>query len=127
VRIIAWCQVLAAVSILLNGVTTLASFHGSLLWSWLLVFVLVVGVNAVAGIQTLRRRQVGYWISIWNHVTQIPVIVFPGLTFNYIGLGGIVGFLSLRILASDDQILNFGIEAEIKPGVEIMLGGTTEF
>jgi hypothetical protein len=116
VRLIGWWQVLAAAWVLLAPITAADSLRDLSFWSRMPILIAVVGVNAVAGIQTLRRHRVGYWLSLWNHVAQIPVIACPGLTFTYFGLGGVVGYLSLQRLTVNDQILKVGIEAELEQG-----------
>ena len=76
----------------------------------------LAAVNGVAGIQTLRQRPIGYWLSLWNHVAQIPALAIWGHSFHYVGSGDLVIYLAFGIIESDSSLAwLFGLDAEIIP------------
>jgi hypothetical protein len=125
VRIIAYSQLLVAILILPVN----ARAVGPALWEvrasgiWWLTAISLIALNAVAGIQTLRGKRIGFWLSVWNHVFQIPVLTVGRFTFDYMGLGGIVGHASFF----DNYSYSLGVEAQIAPGFDIGFGIPPKF
>jgi len=111
VRFVAWCQLLVALVLFLQAV----SMFSSLDLLWLSIGIFLVGINATAGMQTLRKRQSGYWLSLWNHVAQIPAVGLGGYTFHYVGYGDAIVFVAFTVLPERDIFTAFGIDVEVIP------------
>ena len=118
VRGVAWFQIVVAAFLLWFGVVVLVDLTGRVsdLAAALSVVVvaLVVGLNAAAGTLTLRGRRAGYWLSVWNHVAQIPVLAVPGFFYHYAGLGGLI----VRVTSAPGVF----IDARLDPGIFFQIG-----
>lgn len=100
-----------------------AALFALLIWSFLsgssssmlgaTLTVLLVGLGAVAGILTLKRRGIGYILSAVNYALQAPSFLIGSVLYNYVGFAGIwVGVNSFGA---------FSFSLHIKPGFQFAL------
>jgi hypothetical protein len=112
VIVVGWVQIVAAAWVLLFSVFVVST--GPRRWTLIALTSLFVGVNLAAGILTVRRRVVGYWMSLWNHVAQIPTFAVGTVMYHYAGLGGVMAYYSFHG--------RFGVEAYLEAGLRVRIG-----
>jgi hypothetical protein len=67
---------------------------------FLVAFASLVSFGIAGGVQFLRRRSSGYWLSLVGMVPQIVALMVPGFQYRY----ALFGFLAVGLAGVDDHL-----------------------
>lgn len=101
IKVIGYLQLLAAIVIAINVLSTLGD--ASFSWLSLLVAIPLIGLNVFAGYTAVKEQVHWYWVSILNQSLQVISLGLGTITANYSGLG----YMGVSLLQSDGIELKF--------------------
>jgi hypothetical protein len=79
----------------------------------LLIYTGLLLVNLYAGIELLRDKRSGCWLSLFNMAVQVPAINLFGLTYKYVGVAELSPFL---LIGSSNGTHLLGMSFYVSPG-----------
>jgi hypothetical protein len=109
-KILGWLQIAAAFVIAFFVVSAAGFFD-------LLVGLIAIGLNGLAGWYLIKGNILGYRLSIVNQGLQTIVIVSSGIVYGYSGIGGIYILFQSGL---DEWALGF--DASVNPGFRFLMG-----
>lgn len=115
VRLLGWLQLAASgiIFFLLLSSTIQDQFNIIII----LLGVFAIGLNFFAGYLSIKRKALGYWLSIVNQSLQTLSFAVGSSLYQYSGIGGVyLTFLK------DGEGVETGISALFKPGFDIYWG-----
>jgi len=92
VRLLGWLQL--AVSGVLFFLFLMSDIQGQLNILTILLFAFAIGLNFFAGYFSIKRKVLGYWLSIINQSLQTLSFTMGSYLYNYSGIGGVYFYLS---------------------------------
>jgi hypothetical protein len=115
VRILGWLQL--AASGIIFFILLSSAIQGQLNILIILLGAFAISLNFSAGYLSIKRKALGYWLSIVNQSLQILSFAVGSSLYQYSGIGGVyLTFLK------DDEGVETGISALFKPGFDICWG-----
>ena len=115
VRLLGWLQLTASGIILF--IILMSAIQGQSNIYLFLFGAPAFGLNFFAGYLSIKKKILGYWLSIVNQSIQILSFAVGSYVYNYSGIGGIYAYFS--ITGGKVQI---GLSASIEPGFSILWG-----
>jgi hypothetical protein len=115
VRLLGWLQL--AVSGVIFILFLRPAIQGQLNVLAIILFAFAIGLNFFAGYFSIKRKVLGYWLSIINQSLQTLSFAIGSYLYNYSGIGGVYFYHSMSGEASES-----GFTASINPGFAIGWG-----
>jgi hypothetical protein len=115
VRLLGWLQLTASGIILL--IILMSAIQGQSNIYLFLLGAIAFGLNFFAGYLSIKKKVLGYWLSVVNQSLQTLSFAIGSYVYNYSGIGGIYAYFS-----HTDGKLGTGINASIQPGFSIFWG-----
>ena len=115
VRLLGWLQL--AVSGVIFFLFLRSAIQGQLNILAIVLFSFAIGLNFFAGYFSIKRKVLGYWLSIINQSLQTLSFAMGSYLYNYSGIGGVYFHLS-----ETNGEIKWGIEASYNPGFGIGWG-----
>ncbi len=119
VRLLGWLQL--AASGIIFFLLLKSAIQGQLNILTILLCAFAISLNFFAGYLSIKRKALGYWLSIVNQSLQTLSFAVGSTLYRYSGIGGVyITFLK------DDEGVEFGFNASIEPGFDIIWGASTQ-
>ncbi len=115
VRLLGWLQLIAS-GILFIQLFSLA-IQGQLNIYTFLFSVFAIGLNFFAGYLSIKKKVLGYWLSIVIQSLQTISFTVTSYIYRYSGIGGVY----VLLLTANGE-MRLGLNASIKPGFNIVWG-----
>ena len=119
VRLLGWLQL--AASGVIFFLFLIASIQGQLNMLLIRLCAFAMSLNFLAGYLSIKRKALGYWLSILNQSLQTLSFAFGSYFYRYSEIGGVYLFF-----IKDREGVEFGFNASIEPGFDIIWGASTQ-
>ena len=113
VRLLGWLQL--AASGVIFYLLLIAAIQGQLNILAVILCAFAIGLNFFAGYLSIKRKTLGYWLSIVNQSLQTVSFAFGSSLYRYSGIGGVY----LTLFKDGEAGAKYAFNVSIEPGFAI--------